>query len=153
MTATQLSAKSQFLLFIVLVASLVSCKKEDETQTTATRSELLVANDWRLTRITDTGGSVIALNRLGVGALALNFADIQFTDKNIARAIDRSTKQIINGGTWYLVQNNAALDVNVNGFTGIFPIIELTRTKLIIRQNTTVDGQKADVNLEFAPSL
>nr|ARK12616.1 hypothetical protein A6C57_21010 [Fibrella sp. ES10-3-2-2] len=132
---------------------LVSCKKDDEVQTTAVRSELLVANNWRLSRITDQKGDVIAVNRLGVSALALNFADIQFTDKNVARAIDRSTKQIINGGTWYLVQNNAALDINVTGFAGIFPILELTRTKLTIQQTTTVDGQKTDVNLEFAPSI
>lgn len=153
MAPAQLSAKSLFILFFLLFVGVTSCKKDDSTQSIAARADLLVANDWRLTRITDTGGSSIAVNRLGVGALALNFADIQFTDRNIARAIDRSTKQIINGGTWYLVQNNEALDINVTGFTGIFPIIDLSRTKLIIRQNTTVDGQKTDVNLEFAPSV
>jgi hypothetical protein len=153
MAPTQLSAKRLFFLFILLFTALTSCKKDDSGQEVAARADLLVANSWRLARITDTSNNAIAVNRLGVGALALNFADIQFTDKNIARAIDRSTKQIINGGTWYLVQNNEALDINVTGFTGIFPIISLTRTKLIIRQNTTVDGQKTDVNLEFAPSI
>ncbi|NID12227.1 hypothetical protein [Fibrivirga algicola] len=153
MRITQLASKRlAFVLFMSFVG-LVSCKKDDEVQTTAVRSELLVANNWRLSRITDQKGDVIAVNRLGVSALALNFADIQFTDKNVARAIDRSTKQIINGGTWYLVQNNAALDINVTGFAGIFPILELTRTKLTIQQTTTVDGQKTDVNLEFAPSI
>ncbi len=153
MVPTQFSIKSLFILFFLLFTGVTSCKKDDSTQSIAARADLLVANDWRLTRITDTSGNTIAVNRLGVGALALNFANIQFTDKNIARAIDRSTKQIINGGTWYLVQNNEALDINVTGFMGIFPIIDLSRTKLIIRQNTTVDGQKTDVNLEFAPSL
>ena len=153
MIASQLSTKRLFFLFIILFSGLASCKKDESTQAIAARADLLVANDWRLSRITDTNGSAIAVNRLGIGALALNFADIQFTDKNVARAIDRSTKQIINGGTWYLIQNNEALDIKVTGFTGIFPIIDLSRTKLIIRQNTTVDGQKTDVNLEFAPSV
>ncbi|HEY0108409.1 MAG TPA: hypothetical protein VGB67_02210 [Fibrella sp.] len=153
MIASQLSTKRLFFLFIILFSGLASCKKDESTQAVAARADLLVANDWRLSRITDTNGSAIAVNRLGIGALALNFADIQFTDKNVARAIDRSTKQIINGGTWYLIQNNEALDIKVTGFTGIFPIIDLSRTKLIIRQNTTVDGQKTDVNLEFAPSV
>ncbi|WP_375444850.1 hypothetical protein [uncultured Fibrella sp.] len=152
MNYAQLATRTLLLLFLSF-SGLVSCKKDDPAQAIAARADLLVANDWRLTRITDTNGSVIAVNRLGVGALALNFADIQFTDKNVARAIDRSTKQIINGGTWYLVQENTALDVNVTGFAGIFPIIDLSKTKLIIRQNTTVDGQKTDVNLEFAPSV
>ncbi|MBO0947849.1 hypothetical protein [Fibrella forsythiae] len=145
-------AKGPVLLIFLLLTGLTSCKKSEADQIAA-RADLLVANDWRLTRITDTNGTIIAVNRLGVGALALNFADIQFTNKNVARAIDRTTKQILNGGTWYLVQNNEALDVNVNGFAGIFPIIALSRTQLIIRQNTTVDGQKTDVNLEFAPSV
>lgn len=153
MSRFRLFATPLLLFSLLAFTGVVSCKKDDVTQTIANRADLLVANDWRLTRITDVNGNVIAVNRLGVGALALNFADIQFTDKNIARAIDRSTKQIINGGTWYLVQENAALDINVTGFTGIFPIIDLSRTKLIIRQNTTVDGQKTDVNLEFAPSV
>ncbi|ARK12616.2 hypothetical protein A6C57_21010 [Fibrella sp. ES10-3-2-2] len=153
MRITQLASKRLALVLFMSFVGLVSCKKDDEVQTTAVRSELLVANNWRLSRITDQKGDVIAVNRLGVSALALNFADIQFTDKNVARAIDRSTKQIINGGTWYLVQNNAALDINVTGFAGIFPILELTRTKLTIQQTTTVDGQKTDVNLEFAPSI
>ncbi|MEZ0485166.1 hypothetical protein [Fibrella aquatica] len=145
--------KSLFVLSFILLSGLLSCKEDNSVQTVAARPELLVANDWRLTRITDTSGGAIAVNRLGVGALALNFADIQFTDKNVARAIDRSTKQIINAGTWFMIQENAALDIKVTGFTGIFPIIDLSRTKLIIRQNTTVDGQKTDVNLEFAPSI
>lgn len=145
--------KQRIVLFLLLFGCLASCQKDEASQTIAARSELLVANDWRLARVTDPAGNAIAVNRLGVSALALNFADIQFTDRNIARAIDRSTKQIINGGTWYLVQNNAALDINVTGFTGIFPIIGLTRTKLIIQQNTTVDGMKTDVNLEFTPSI
>ena len=145
--------KQRLILFFLLFLCFVSCKKDEATQTIAARGELLVANDWRLARITNPAGNAIAVNRLGVSALALTFADIQFTDRNIARAIDRSTKQIINGGTWYLVQNNAALDINVTGFAGIFPVIDLTRTKLIIQQNTTVDGTKTDVYLEFAPSI
>ncbi|RYF78533.1 MAG: hypothetical protein EOO39_01200 [Cytophagaceae bacterium] len=152
MNRSILFAKSPLLLIFLLLTGLTSCKKNEVDQIAA-RADMLVANDWQLTRITDVNGNVIALNRLGVGALALNFTIIQFTDKNVARAIDRTTKQILNGGTWYLVQNNEALDVNVNGFAGIFPIIALSRTQLIIRQNTTVDGQKTDVNLEFAPSV
>lgn len=153
MMTRMFSAKSQLILLLFLLAGTFSCKEDDPMQAVAARADLLVANNWRMERVTDVNGNSIAVNRLGVGALALTFADIQFTDKNVARAIDRSTKQIINGGTWYLVQSNEALDINVTGFTGIFPILNLTRTQLIIRQNTTIDGQKTDVNLEFVPSV
>lgn len=143
----------RLVFVLILCAGMVACKKEDTIITTENQTELLVATNWRLNRITDTNGGNIALNRLGVQALALNYADIQFTNNNVARAIDRSSKQIINGGTWYLVENNASLDVNVTGFKGIFPIIALTRTRFAIRQITKVDGVDAPVNLEFSPAI
>ena len=143
------------LLFLISLGllSLAGCKKDDVIQTAATRSEVLVANKWRMERITTPDGTTIPVNQLGVSALALNFIDIQFTDANIARAIDRSTKQIINAGSWKLTQDNQGLDIDVTGFKGIFPILELGRTKLILRQNTTVNSVKTDVNLEFIPSV
>ncbi|MBO0930420.1 hypothetical protein [Fibrella aquatilis] len=144
------------LLFLISIGllSLTGCKKEDVIQSAATRSELLVANKWRMERITRADdGTVVPVNQLGVSALALNFIDIQFTDANIARAIDRGSKQIVNAGSWKLTQDFQGLDVDVTGFKGIFPIIELSRTKLILRQNTTVNSTKTDVNLEFVPSV
>lgn len=142
----------RFVFVLILLTSVIACKKDDSV-TAEGRTELLVASNWRLDRITDTNNGSIALNRLGVQALALNFADIQFTNNNVARAIDRSSKQIINGGTWYLVENNASLDVNVTGFKGVFPIIALTRTRFAIRQTTKVDGVDTPVNLEFTPAI
>ncbi|MBO0939024.1 hypothetical protein J2I47_20895 [Fibrella sp. HMF5335] len=143
-----------FLAFFCF-AGLAACKKDDTIQTpSAARADVLVANKWRMERITRADdGTVVPVNQLGVSALALNFIDIQFTEANIARAIDRNTKQIINAGSWKLTQDYQGLDVDVTGFKGIFPIIELSRTKLILRQNTTINNVKTDVNLEFVPSV
>jgi hypothetical protein len=143
----------QLLVLAGVLLGSVSCKKEDGPITTESRTELLVATNWRLDRITDVNGTTIATNRLGTSALVMNFIDIQFTSNNIARALDRSTKQIINGGTWYLVEDNQSLDVKVTGFTGIFPIQSLTRTRFSIRQTTKVDGVDTAVNLEFGPAV
>ncbi len=142
-------------LVIICLFCLSACKKDDTGQpTSASRTEVLVANKWRMERITRADdGTVIPVNQLGVSALALNFIDIQFTDANIARAIDRSTRQIINAGSWKLTIDNQGLDVDVTGFKGIFPIIDLTRTRLILRQNTKVNSVNTDVNLEFVPSV
>ena len=133
---------------------LAGCKKNEAVPvTSADRSEVLIANKWRMERITTVDGTAIPVNQLGVSALALNYVDIQFTDANIARAIDRSTKQVINAGSWKLTSDSQGLDVDVTGFKGIFPIIDLSRTRLILRQNTTVNGTKTDVNLEFVPAV
>jgi hypothetical protein len=144
---------AQLILLSVLLLGTFSCKKEDGPVTAETRTELLVTTNWRLERITDANGNTIATNRLGTSALVLNFIDIQFTSNNIARALDRSTRQIINGGTWFLVEDNQSLDVNVTGFKGIFPILTLSRTRFSIRQTTKVDGVDTLVNLEFSPAV
>jgi hypothetical protein len=152
-TTTQPMLVLRYLVIICLFY-LSACKKDDTVQpTSAGRTEVLVANKWRMERITTPNGTVIPVNQLGVSALALNYVDIQFTDANIARAIDRSTKQIINAGSWKLTTDSQGLDVDVTGFKGIFPIIDLTRTRLILRQNTTINSAKTDVNLEFVPSV
>lgn len=153
MTPAQFRTTARLIMPLLVIMAVYACKKTDPTQPVPARADLLVATNWRMERITDTTGTAIAVNRLGISALALTVADIQFTDRNVARAIDRTTKQIINGGTWYLVQNNAALDINVTGFVGIFPIISLSSTRLIIRQTTTVDSKKTAVNLEFVPAV
>ncbi len=144
-----------YYLVIIGLFCLSACKKDDTIQTTpAGRTEVLVANKWRMERITRADdGTVVPVNQLGVSALALSYVDIQFTDANIARAIDRSTKQIINAGSWKLTTDSQGLDVDVTGFKGIFPIIDLTRTRLILRQNTKVNNVNTDVNLEFVPSV
>lgn len=143
----------QLVLLTTLLLSAASCKKEEGPITAQSRTELLTTINWRLERITDTNGSTVALNRLGVQALVLSGVDFQFTSNNIARALDRSTKQIINGGTWYFANNNEALDINVTGFKDIFPIVTLTRTRLSLRQTTKVDGKDTPVNLEFVPAV
>ena len=142
-------------LVIICLIGLSACKKDDTAQpTSVSRTEVLVANKWRMERITRADdGMVVPVNQLGGSAQALNFIDIQFTNANIARAIDRSTRQIVNAGSWKLTTDSQGLDVDVTGFKGIFPIIDLTRTRLILRQNTTVNSTKTDVNLEFVPSV
>jgi hypothetical protein len=43
--------------------------------------------------------------------------------------------------------------VDVTGFKGNFPIIQLTKNKLILRQVAPVDGKNTDINLVFDPAL
>ena len=79
--------------------------------------------------------------------------NMQFRSDNTVRAIDRTSKQIINGGTWKLANDSKSMDIDVTGFKGNFPIVELSRTRLILRQRAPVDGKDTDINLEFAPSI
>ncbi len=78
---------------------------------------------------------------------------MQFRGNNTVRALDRTSKQIINGGTWKLTVDSKSMDVEVTQFSGNFPLVELSRTKLVLRQRAPVDKKDADINLEFDPSL
>ena len=149
--------KFRFLwVSLLLVGALSGCKKENGTTpvpTTATQTELLVANNWLTSRVSTPDGQSINQNRLNLSTQVLFSLNMQFRANGTVRAIDRTSQQIINGGTWTLAADSKSIDVDVTGFKGNFPIIELSRTKLILRQRAPVDGKDADINLEFDPSL
>ena len=142
------------LITWLLSGTLTGCKNEGgTTPTTASQTELLVANNWLTTRVSTPDGQSISRNRLNLATQVLFDLDMQFRSNNTVRAIDRTSKQIVNGGTWKLATDSQSIDVDVTGFKGNFPIVELSRTKLILRQRAPVDGKNADINLEFDPSL
>lgn len=146
----------RFLLVSLLsVASLTGCNRENTipAPTAAARTELLIANNWRATRVSTPDGQSISRNRLNLATQVLYDLDMQFRSNNTVRAIDRVSKQIVNGGTWSLTADSQSIDVDVTGFKGNFPVVELSRTKLVLRQRAPVDGTNADINLEFDPSL
>ncbi len=150
---------TRYLLLFFVIGLTTQCKRDstpDPTApvTAATQTELLVANTWKIDRVTDTAGKTIGTSQLGLETAALFYLDMQFTNTNIVRAIDRTTKQIRNAGDWTLVNENKAIDVKVTGFKGVFKVIELTKNSLILQQDQVqVNGTKQAANLVFVPSI
>ncbi|GAB3643276.1 hypothetical protein [Spirosoma arcticum] len=147
----------RFLLVALLSTGiLIGCKNEGGTTpapTTASQTELLTANNWRINRVSTPEGQSINKERLNLVTQFVFALDMQFRANGTVRAIDQRNQQIVNGGTWKLSTDNKSMDVDVTGFKGNFPIVELSRIKLILRQRAPVDGKDADINLEFDPSL
>jgi hypothetical protein len=148
----------RFLLMVsVLFSALTGCKKDDGTTPTPTASsqtDLLVANNWRTVRVTTPDGQEINRSRLNLATQVLYDLNMQFRKDGSVRALDPGqSNSVINGGSWKLATDNQSIDVDVSGFKGNFPIIELSKSKLILRQNAPVDGKTADINLEFNPTL
>ncbi|QJW90155.1 hypothetical protein HNV11_12595 [Spirosoma taeanense] len=143
--------RSRFLFFALLVvASLAGCK--DDSPNASTQTELLVANNWLTRRVTTPDGQEINRSRLNLATQVLFDLNMQFRSNGTVRALDpRQANSVVNGGTWKLAADNQSIDVDVSGFKGNFPIIQLNRTKLILRQRAPVDGKDTDVNLEFEP--
>jgi hypothetical protein len=144
------------ILLMSLMAGLLNCKNDDGNNpapTAASQTELLVSNKWLLQRVATSSDQTIGKNQMNTTTVLLFELDMQFYADNTVKAINHLTGNIPNGGTWKLAADNKAIDVDVIGFKGNFPIVELNRTKLTLRQRAPVSGVESDINLEFAPSL
>ena len=145
------------LVSAILLVSLTHCKKDDGTTpapTAASQTDLLAANNWRTVRVSTPDGVEINKSRLNLSTQVLYDLNMQFRNNGTVRALDpRQANTVVNGGTWALAPDNQSINVDVSGFKGNFPIIQLTKSKLILRQRAPVDGKDADINLEFDPTL
>ncbi|MBC7569275.1 MAG: hypothetical protein H7319_06025 [Spirosoma sp.] len=145
------------LLVYLFVATLTACKKDDPNTpapTTGTQTDLLVAHNWLVTRVTTPNGQDVNRSRLNVVTQSLFSLNMQFRANGTVRALDpNASNTVVNGGTWVLTPDNKSIDVVVTGLSGNFPIVQLDRSQLILRQTAPVDGKNADINLVFAPSL
>jgi maleate cis-trans isomerase len=139
------------------MSNLTNCKKDDNNTpapTAASQIELLIANNWRTVRVATPYGQEINKSRLNLATQVLYDLNMQFRNNGTVRALDpKQSNSVVNNGTWKLTPDNQSIDVDVSGFKGNFPIIQLTKTKLILRQRAPVDGKNADINLEFDPTL
>lgn len=139
------------VLLIGLVAA--ACDRNNpDPQTTEDKAQLLKSTTWKLDRVATPDNQTISPGRLNPATQAIFLVNIEFKDPDITRAIDQASKQVINGGTWKLLDNNTVLDVDVTGFKGKFKLAELSRTKLVLGNNIPVDGQQRDANMEFSPA-
>jgi hypothetical protein len=138
------------LFVFMLVAN--SCKDNNETVKPTEKDKILINYPWRMSTVTDLSGNVIATNKLNDQTQAIGkYMDIQFLQNNVTKALDRSSSQVINGGTWYLKDESKTLDINVVGFVGQFGVEELTNSKLRLKSKMPVSGVEQETIMVFDP--
>ena len=143
-----------YILAVLLMGLTVSCDKDTKTGPQETdKGKVLITNPWRLVGVTDASGKAIPQNQLNIETQAIYLFDIQFFDNNVTKALDRTSKQVVNGGTWYLIENNEILDVEVSQFKGKFPIKELSRSKMTLSNTVPVNGVNQEARLVFEPVI
>ena len=141
-----------YILAVLLTVMAAGCDKDPGTEPQTTdKSKVLVNNPWRLTSVTDASGKAIPQNQLNLETQAIYLFDIQFFSNNVTKALDRTSKQVVNGGTWYLIENNEVLDIEVSQFKGKFPIKELSRSKMTLGNMVPVNGVNQEARLVFEP--
>ncbi|MCF0056146.1 hypothetical protein [Dyadobacter sp. CY356] len=140
----------------VILFSLGSCgsKDNDDSVKPTEKSKILVNYPWRMSSVTDLNGKAIADNLLSADTKAIGtYMDIQFLSNNVTKALEQKTSQVINGGTWYLIDNDATLDIAVTGFSGKFGVVELTNSKLRLKSTMPVDGVDTETIMVFEPVI
>lgn len=148
-----------FVIVGLFMTLFTGCKKDDGTTpdpTVSSQTDLLVANNWHTVSITTPDGQAVNKSRLDASTQALFDLNMQFRNNGRVNALDPKQGNIaVNGGTWKLATDNQSIDVDVTSFKGNFPIVQLTKNKLILRQDgkASIDGKKADVYLVFEPVL
>jgi hypothetical protein len=145
------------LVFIALLSLVIACKK-DGNSTPSTPVELMTGNGWKVDRFATLDGTTITSNKLNATTaliLTLDFAFLSPDSKGVGvvRATDKISKQVVNAGTWAFIENNTKVDIKVVGFTGAFSVVELSKTKLVLRNKVPVSGVETDTNMEFSPVL
>ena len=130
-----------FLLFCF------SCKKE-ENGNTPSESERTTAIQsatagWSLDMYTKPDNSLLDPNRVT--------GDSKYVNQQIY-VFDKISKVALTYGTWKFTTNDTILETLINGQTGIFNVVELTKSKMILKNdNFEYDKAKITVHMIFVP--
>lgn len=143
-----------YILAALLLVFMASCDKDKKTDPQSNaKDKVLINNPWRLINVTDDSGKTIPKNQLNDVMQFIYQVDIQFFDNNVTKALDPNSKQVVNGGTWYLIENEQVLDIEVSQFKGKFNIKELSRSKMTLGNSVPVNGVNQEANLVFEPVI
>ncbi|MCF2487325.1 hypothetical protein [Dyadobacter sp. CY347] len=144
-------------LFLAIL--LMACDKEKKENPNPTpplseKDKILINYPWRMSNVTDLTGKTIPLNLLNTQTRAIKeVMDIQFLQNNVTKAIDQGSKQVINGGTWYLKNEDKTLDIKISGFSGEFGVEEISNNKLRLKSKMPVDKVEQETIMVFEPVI
>jgi hypothetical protein len=140
-------------LILILGIFFISCKKNKNTIAPDTNA-LLSSNNWQLDRYTDVSGKAISNTSLNVASIALFGLVFEFKADKETRAYDKLTKNVVNRGTWALIEGDKAIDINITAFKGKFNVVSISKGKLTLQTTTGnfLTGVGPTINMEFTAS-
>lgn len=147
--------KLTFIFSLLLTVVLGSCDRANNgaTPTPEKLISILTTNPWKVEKITDLNGNVINTALLPDDAKKFFGANIQFYEDKTVKAIDPIARDVLNGGSWNLLDNEKTLDIDIIDFKGTYPINKLERSRMSLRHSTVYKGITFDVYLELVPAL
>ncbi len=139
---------SGFLLFVLIAAS---CKDKNETPKPTEKDKILVNYPWRMSAVTDLSGKSIAFEKLNLLTQGIPSMNIEFVAGNKVYARGIADPQVINGGTWYLIEDSKILDIDIVSFKGKFGVEELSNSKMRLKSTMPVSGVDQETIMVFEP--
>ena len=132
-----------------------SCGDKDNNVTPqpTEKDKILVNYPWKMTNVTDLSGKVIGTEKLNQQTKLIPLMEIQFVTGNKVYAKGATDSQVINGGTWYLIENTKVLDIDISGFAGKFGVEELTNSKMRLKSTMPVGGVDQETIMVFDPVI
>ncbi|MEA5457458.1 hypothetical protein VB796_00305 [Arcicella sp. LKC2W] len=140
------------LLFILILSlSIFSCAKDSTTDPAVTKTDAIKSTEWIVDGFTLADNTPIDPALFAGDAKFINQLTYIFENTGIVRSYDKISKQPASYGTWGLSENDTKLDINIQGFKGTFGVIELSKQKMILRNNIKYNNTEIPVNMVFLP--
>jgi hypothetical protein len=141
------------ILYLFLVFLIFSCAKDDINNPAETKSDAIksASSGWTIENFTTVDNSPIDPKLFTGDAKFISELIYVFDNTGVVRSYDKVSKQAQAYGTWGLVENDTKLDINIQGIKGTFGVIELTKQKMILRNNIKYNNTDIPVNMVFVP--
>jgi hypothetical protein len=141
------------VLFFSLLAISCDDKDKNENPEPTAKNKILVNYPWRMSSVTDLSGKDIPPAQLSGDTKFILEMDIQFQQNATVKALDQNSSQVINGGTWSLINEEKTLDIKIIGFSGEFGLEELTNSKMRLKSKMPVNGVEQEAIMVFQPVI
>ena len=141
----------KLLLILLFSSSTFSCAKNENIDPNLVKSEAIKASEWIINGFTTIDNTPIDPALFSGDAKFIDQLTYVFDNTGVVRSYDKVSKQAQAYGTWGLVENATKLEINIQGFKGTFGVIELSKTKMILRNNIKYNNIEIPINMVFIP--
>jgi hypothetical protein len=141
------------ILYFFLVILTLSCTKETTPDPVNAKSDAIksATAGWTIENFTTVDNTPIDSKLFTGDAKLIGELIYVFDNTGVVRSFDKISKQAQAYGTWGLIENDTKLDINIQGVKGAFGVIELTKQKMILRNNIKYNNVDIPVNMVFVP--
>ena len=141
------------ILYLFLVFLACSCAKDQTTDPNVTKSDAIksATAGWTIDGFTTIDNTPIDPALFSGDAKFINQLIYIFDNTGVVRSYDKISKQAQAYGTWGLIENDAKLDINIQGVKGTFGVVELSKQKMVLRNNVKYNNVDIPINMVFSP--